>query len=227
MSKLIDLGHVISDGMRAYPGLPPARVSQLLTHEASRPHYEHRAEFSLTKLEIAGNTGTYLDSPWHRHADRFEISTIPIERVACLPGVVIDSNPTAQGRDIDLEFAPEVVGGAAVLIRTGWSRHWGSERYWLEGPYISTGFIDRLVEARPALIGVDFSNVDDPADPERPAHTRLLDAEILIVEHMCHLERLPVGDFTFHCAPLRVKGAASIPVRPYAVLAAARGSGGP
>lgn len=218
MRTLIDLGHRIYDGMEAYPGLPPARVSSLLTHEASREHYDHRAEFALTRVDIAGNTGTYLDSPWHRHQGGFDIAEIPLDRVADLPGVVVDAVPRKSGMAVDVDIETAGARRAALLIRTGWSRRWGSDEYWSEGPYLSNDAVDRIVEAQPSVVGVDFSNVDDTADPGRPAHTRLLDAEILIVEHLCNLDRVPENGFRFHCAPLLVEGAASIPVRPYALI---------
>ncbi|HZA41920.1 MAG TPA: cyclase family protein, partial [Actinomycetota bacterium] len=218
MARIIDLGHAIYDGMPAYPGLPPARVTQFLSHEGSRERYDHRAEFALTLLEIAGNTGTYLDSPWHRHSGAYDIAGIPLDRVADLPGFVVDGVDGAQGGASEVHFDSDTVRGGALLIRTGWSDRWSSEDYWTKGPCLATRTIDKIVQARPSLVGVDFSNVDDIRDPERPVHTQLLGADILIVEHLTGLSGLPREGFRFHCVPLSVGGAASIPVRPYAVV---------
>jgi kynurenine formamidase len=218
MSTLIDLGHAIQDGMAAYPGLPPPRVFPLVTHEESRDHYHDRAEFALTKLDIAGNTGTYLDSPWHRFPEGIDIAGIPLAHVANLRGMVVDATPSRSGNGIEVDVAAAAARGAALLIRTGWSQRWGSDDYWSEGPHLSLSAIARISEAAPRLVGVDFSNVDDLSDPARPAHTRLLGAGILIVEHMCHLDRLADRPFRLHCAPLPVRGTASIPVRPYALI---------
>jgi arylformamidase len=216
MARIIDLGHGIHDGMPAYPGLPAARVTQILTHEASRERYRHCAEFALTKLDIAGNTGTYLDSPWHRHPGAGDIATIPLERVVELPGLVVDA-AAGNGRSIHIGSVPPAVRGGALLIRTGWSDSWGTDSYWVDGPYLGAEAIDRILDAAPSIVGVDFANVDDPEDPHRPAHTRLLGAGILIVEHLTALASVPAGGFRFHCPPLAVTGAASLPVRPYAI----------
>lgn len=217
--RLIDLSHPLYDGMPAYPGLPSAQVRPLLTHEESRNHYGGQAEFCLTEVAFASNTGTYLDSPWHRFPDQPDIAAIPLERVTSLPGVIVEATLTDHGADIaDLGSK---AAGAAVLLRTGWDAHWATDRYWNGGPFLSEESVARLVEAGPSLVGVDCANVDDTTDPARPAHTRLLDAGIVIIEHLTNLANLPTTGFRFHCAPLAVRGAASIPVRPYAELTAA------
>lgn len=215
---LIDLAHPIRDGMGAYPGLPVARVQTVMTHESSRDSYAGQAEFCLTEVAFASNTGTYLDSPWHRYADAPDIGALPLEAVAALPGVVLD----ALVEDSDAvsfpgEPSPRSLAGHAVLVRTGWDAQWGRDSYW-RGPHLSAAAIDLLVAARPALVGVDFANVDDTEDPARPAHSRLLGAGVLVVEHLTRLDRLPADGFRFHCVPLAVQGAASMPVRPYAEL---------
>ena len=215
MVALIELGHPIHDGMSAYPGLPDARVRQVLSHADSRARYDGRAEFCLTALELACNTGTYLDSPWHRHPDAPDVADLPLRSVAALPGVVVD--PVGPGRPVDIEV-DERSRGAAVLVRTGWSERWGTPDYWTRGPCLSEAAVTALVAARPALVGVDFANVDDLDDASRQAHTRLLGTGIVVVEHMTGLHQLPPHGFTLHCAPLAVHGAASVPVRPYAVL---------
>jgi arylformamidase len=106
-----------------------------------------------------------------------------------------------------------------VLVSTGWDRLWGRADYWEPGPFLSAGLLDLLLEARPALVGVDFCNVDDTLDPSRPAHTRLLARGILIVEHLCGLESLRGTCFRFFAVPLRIEGGASFPVRAFAEIA--------
>lgn len=219
---LVDLAHPLRDGMAAYPGLPAARVWPVLTHEASRGSYAGRAEFCLTEVAFASNTGTYLDSPWHRFPEAPDVGALPLEAVAALPGVVIDGVADGSGA-VSLAGSstpgqaptPGALAGHAVLVRTGWDAHWGTDAYW-RGPHLSSAAVAALVEARPALVGVDFANIDDTADPARPAHTALLGAGVLVVEHMTGLEQLPAQGFRFHCVPLAVHGAASMPVRPYA-----------
>lgn len=221
---LVDLAHPLRDGMAAYPGLPAARVRPVMTHEASRGSYGGHAEFCLTEVAFASNTATYLDSPWHRYRDAPDIGALPLEAVAALPGVVLDA-VVEESDAVSLPGIASVgaLAGHAVLVRTGWDAHWATDAYW-HGPHLSETAVEALVEARPALVGVDFANVDDTTDPARPAHSRLLEVGVLVVEHLTRLDQLPADGFRFHCVPLAVHGAASMPVRPYAEVSVGAGS---
>ena len=215
MSTFVELNHVLEDGMTAYPGLPSPRIGAYLDHQASRPRYQDRAQFYLGKIDMVCNVGTYLDSPFHRFPEGADLSALPLDRVAGLPGIVIDAKPKAD-RSVDLDASASELRGRAVLVRSGWDRRWGTERYWEPGPYLSPASVDRLIDAECVLVGVDFWNVDDTQDPARPVHTRLLDAGILIVEHLCDLSALPATGFRFHAVPLRISRGASFPVRAFA-----------
>lgn len=212
--------------MAVYPGLPSPRIEPLISHLASRDNYGGRAEFSITRLFLIGNTGTYLDSPWHRHVDGPDLAGLPLEAVAGLDGIRLDGH-CPDGRSVLLEATADELAGKAVLIRTGWDRRWGTADYWLPGPFLADPTLDLLIGAGPALVGGDFWNIDDPADPARPAHTRLLAAGIPIVEHLRGLDLLPRSGFRFYAAPPAIREAASFPVRAFAEmgeLPAARGS---
>jgi arylformamidase len=168
----IDLSHPIEDGMAAYPGLPPVRIFAILDHDASRERYAGQAEFLLGGAELAGNTGTYLDAPFHRFRDREDLARLPLETVVGLPGLIVDS--AEPGRAVSLEGVDErSLRGRAVLVRTGWDARWGSEEYWSDAPFLPETVVERLVAAGVQLVGVDFGNVDDTADLSRPAHTGL------------------------------------------------------
>jgi kynurenine formamidase len=203
--------------MQAYPGLPSPRIGPFLDHEASRSHYSNQAEFYLGKVEMVCNLGTYLDSPFHRHRDGEDLSRVPLERVAGVPGIVLDAVPSSD-RSISLDCSASELRGRAVLIRTGWDRRWGTDAYWETGPYLASSFVDLLIRAQAILVGVDFWNVDNTIDPSRPAHTRLLAERILIVEHLCNLSALPRTGFRFSAVPLRIVRGASFPVRAFAEL---------
>jgi len=215
MKRLVDLSHALEDGMAAYPGLPSPKIGALLDHEASRPRYQGQAEFYLGKVEMACNTGTYLDSPFHRYAARADLSQIPLEKVAGVPGIVLDAAVSSH-EPIRLNPGESELHGKAVLIRTGWDERWGSERYFEPGPYLGSEFVELLIQAGAALVGVDFWNVDDTTDLARPAHTRLLGADILIVEHLSNLSALPLSGFRFYAVPPRIVRGASFPVRAFA-----------
>jgi kynurenine formamidase len=213
---LIDLSHPIEDGMAIYPGLPRPVVGAFLDHDASQERYEGKAEFHLGTVAFAGATGTYLDSPFHRHRDAADIAALPLERLAGLPGVTLDHDggPAAIGA---LERLPGV-NGHAVLLRTGWAERWGSDAYWEQGPFLGGDLLDALVAATPALVGIDTGNIDDMSDLTRPAHTRLLAADICIVENLADLTPLPASGFRFTAVPPAVVGGSNFPVRAFAEI---------
>jgi len=218
MSRFVELNHVLEPGMPAYPGLPEPRFGAVVDHEGSRGRYHGKAEFYIGTVNIVGNTGTYLDSPFHRYPDAPDLSEIPLNRVAGLDGIVLDGMMGA-AREVDVDAPAAEIRGRAVLVRTGWDQRWGSERYWELGPYLSSQSVERLVDAGAALVGVDFWNIDDTQDPARPVHTRLLGVGTPIVEHLCNLGSLPRTGFRFTAVPLRIARGASFPVRAYAELA--------
>jgi kynurenine formamidase len=217
MGKLVELNHPLEDGMRAYPGLPSPKIGAFLDHEASRSHYGGQAEFYLGQVDMVCNLGTYLDSPYHRHRDRSDLSQIPLEKVVGVPGIVLDA-AASPDRSIAVDCSAPELRGRAVLIRTGWDRRWGTDAYWEPGPYLASSFVHLLIRAGATLVGVDFWNVDDTGDPSRPAHTRLLAEGILIVEHLCNLSALPRTGFRFSAVPLRIVRGASFPVRAFAEI---------
>ena len=217
MTKFIELNHFIEDGMTPYPGLPRPQVGAFLDHEASRPRYQDRAEFYLGKVDMVCNIGTYLDSPFHRYRNGSDLSQIPLDRVAGVPGIVLDGK-VESNRSIVLGEPSSELTGRAVLIRTGWDKRWGTGSYWELGPYLSGESVDLLIRSRAVLVGVDFWNVDDTMDPGRPAHTKLLASSLLIVEHLCHLSDLPRSGFRFYAVPLRIVEGASFPVRAFAEM---------
>ncbi len=217
MKKFVELNHPIEDGMKAYPGFPSPRIGAFLDHSASRSHYHNKAEFYIGKIEMVCNVGTYIDSPFHRYPEGADLNEIPLERVSGLPGIVLDG-VVSQTRSVTFHCSESELCGRAVLIRTGWDQRWGTEKYWEPGPYLSEEVIDLLVRAKPTLVGVDFWNVDNTADPARPAHTRLLASNILIVEHLCNLSSLPRAGFRFYSVPLRIVKGASFPVRAFAEI---------
>ena len=215
MRKLVELNHILEDGMMAYPGLPRPKIGAFLDHKESRSRYNDQAEFYLGKVDMVCNLGTYVDSPFHRYPGGADLSQIPLERVSGIPGIVLDA-VVSSNRSITLDVIDSELRGKAVLIRTGWDKRWGTESYWEPGPYLSGESTDLMIRCKVFLVGVDFWNVDDTTDPSRPAHTRLLASEILIVEHLCNLSVLPRTGFKFYAVPLRIVGGASFPVRAFA-----------
>jgi kynurenine formamidase len=204
--------------MVTYPGLPGPEIGQHLTRRASRDHYAPGTEFAIGRISMVSNTGTYLDSPFHRYADGTDLAGLPLSRFADLDGVVVRTLG-AHGRAIGRELLlPYDVTGRAVLLHTGWDRHWGTEQYGSGHPYLTAAAAEWLADRKPALVGIDSLNIDDTEDGTRPAHTVLLAAGIAVVEHLRGLEQLPPRGFRFHAAPPAVEGMGTFPVRALAVL---------
>ncbi|HEX9890986.1 MAG TPA: cyclase family protein [Actinomycetota bacterium] len=214
--RYVELSHPLQDGMEAYPGMGSVHVGPILDHEGSRDRYKGKAEFYLGRVEMPVNTGTYLDAPFHRLREGEDLADLPLSRLAGLPGVVARARGAIDAVDIGLE--PADVRGKAVVVDTGWSERWGTPSYWEEMPYLSTASLDLLIEGKAAMVAVDFGNVDDTNDPVRPAHTRLLEAGILIVESLADPGALPDDGFRFFATPPRIVRGASFPVRAFAQI---------
>ncbi|MEU4378940.1 cyclase family protein [Micromonospora echinofusca] len=219
--RLVELSHVVTDGMTTLPGWPAPRITEWLTREASRANYAPGTEFQVGRIDMIANTGTYVDTPAHRFADGADLAATGLERLADLPGVVV--RVPAGTRAVDrLLLAPYEVAGHAVLLHTGWSAHFGTGRYGApEAPYLTGDGARALVDAGAALVGIDSINIDDmspAAAGERPAHSALLAAGVPVVEHLTGLDALPPTGFRFTAAPPMVAGMGTFPVRAFAVL---------
>ncbi len=216
--ELIDLSHIIEDGLITNQGLPAPRISDHLSREESRQHYAEGTEFHIGKIEMVANTGTYLDAPFHRYAEGRDLSELSLSSLANLEGLVVRIRGVV-GRGIGRNaFGNLPVQGKAVLIHTGWDAHWRSEQYFEGHPFLRRDAAQYLVDSGAVLVGIDSLNIDDTADGLRPAHTILLGAGIPVVEHLCGLHRLPDWGFKFHAGPVKVKGMGTFPVRAYGIL---------
>jgi kynurenine formamidase len=214
----VDLSHTVESGMITYKGLPAPVVCDYLSREASRTHYAPGTEFQIGKIEMVANTGTYLDSPFHRYTDGQDLSQLPLERLADLEAVVVRWD-CRRGRAIGASVLEGFsVSERAVLIHTGWSAHWRTDRYFEGHPFLTRDAAEYLREAGARLVGIDSFNVDDTEDMTRPAHSILLGAEIPIVEHLTGLDRLGDLGCRFFAVPVKVKGMGTFPVRAFGIV---------
>jgi kynurenine formamidase len=204
--------------VETYPGLPGPAVSDFLSRESSRSRYGPETTFQIARVDMVVNTGTYLDAPFHRFEGAADIADLPLERLADREGVLVDATGRS-GRAIGPDaFAGRSLSGKAVLVATGWSRHWGTPDYSGGHPFLTGEAARALAAAEPALVGIDSLNIDDAEDAARPAHTALLAAGIPILEHLCNLSQLPPSGFRLHAVPAPFHAVGSFPVRAYAIL---------
>lgn len=225
--QLIDLSHIVEDGMITYKGLPAPIICDYWSYDQSREKFQDAAEFHIGKIEMVANTGTYLDAPSHRYREGKDLSQLPLTSLANLDGVAIhlrEDLAINNQRAIDVALLQNKLNSIelsnkAIIIDTGWSNHWRTDNYYTgQHPFLTKEAATFLRNAQVKLVGIDSYNIDDTADLARPAHTILLGAEIPIVEHMTNLSSLPQIDFKFFAVPVKVKGFGTFPVRTFAVI---------
>ncbi len=216
--RFVDLSHTIENGMITYKGLPAPLICDHLSREQSRSRYAEGTEFHIGKITMVANTGTYLDSPFHRFADGADIAQLQMRALADLDAVVVRLTGMT-GRAIPRSaFAAIDVRDKAVLVHTGWDAHWRTDRYFEGHPFLTEEAALHLRDAGARLVGIDSLNIDDTEDGQRPVHTHLLGAGIPIVEHLCRLDGLPAAGFRFSAVPPKVRGMGTFPVRAFATL---------
>ena len=214
---IIDLSHPLEAGMPSYPGLPVPKFNVFLSHrdQPRYANYEPGVTFQIASYEFGGNTGTYVDAPFHRHPGGVDLMHLPLERLVNLPGILVRVNNDGPiGPD---HFRNVDVDAKAVLIRTDWSKRW-QRNYFMSGPYLTADTCEMLAQAGAALVGIDCANIDSMKDPARPAHTILLAAGIPIVEHLRSLDKLTGKPFRFFAAPPAIEGGTSFTVRAFAIV---------
>jgi kynurenine formamidase len=217
--RIVDLSHVIEHGMTTYKGLPGPHICDFWERTSTAGNYDDGSTFQIGRIDMVANTGTYLDSPFHRYAEGIDLADLPLPSLADLPGIVV-RRPWENDIEIGASvFEGREVTGKAVLVHTGWDRHWRTERYGEENPFLTGEAADWLIENGAVLVGIDSNNIDDTRGRARPVHTKLLGANIPICEHMTGLGQLPDEGFRFSAVPPKVRGMGSFPVRAYALLA--------
>ena len=214
---LIDLSHTVEHGLVTYKGLPAPIICDYLSREASRQRYASGTEFHIGKIEMVANTGTYLDSPFHRYADGVDLSGLRLEQLARLDALKVSARDR-QSINASHFSALKNIAGKAILVETGWSRHWKTDQYYEGHPYLTEDAAQFLADAGVVLVGIDSHNIDSTHDGHRPVHSILLRRGILIVEHLTALDRVPAAGFKFSAVPVKVKGFGTFPVRAFAEI---------
>lgn len=217
-ARLVDLSHSVEHGMVTYQGLPAPLICDYLSRADSRARYAPGTEFHIGRIDMVANTGTYVDSPFHRYADGKDLAELPLESLAALPCLVARVDPHGPAAIERLPFDAREVRGKAVLVHTGWDRHWRTDGYFAGHPFLTGGLAQWLADAGAVLVGIDSYNIDDTRGNTRPVHSTLLGREIPIVEHLCGLAAAPERGARFHAVPVKVRGFGTFPVRAYVEL---------
>lgn len=214
--KFVDLSHTIFDGLITYKGLPAPLICDYMSREQSKAHYDQGTTFQIGKIEMITNTGTYIDCPFHRFEHGGDLSEVELEQFADLDAITINAGPVMS---VGPEFFMDMeIRNKAVLVFTDWSRHWNTAAYFEGHPFLTAEAAEYLKGAQVKLVGIDSHNIDDTRARSRPVHTTLLGADILIVEHLCNLDKLPAAGYRFNAVPPKFKGVGTFPVRAYAKL---------
>jgi len=216
---LIDLSHAIEEGMITFKGFPGPHLCDYWTREASTAHYDDGSSFHIGRIDMIANTGTYVDSPFHRYADGADLAALPLESLADLDALVIRKPFEGGLATYAADFQGFDVRGRAVLVHTGWDRHWRTDAYFDDHPFLTAAAAEWLVDHGAAFVGIDSHNIDDTRTRSRPVHSKLLAAGIPIGEHLTNLGAAPDHGFRFSAVPPKVVGMGTFPVRAYARVA--------
>ena len=217
--RLIELSHVIEHGMTTYKGLPGPAICDYWQREGSKAFYDDGSSFQIGRIDMVANTGTYLDTPFHRFADGDDLAGVGLEKLAALPGLAV-RQPCEQGLAVGADaFEGLALGGKAVIVHTGWDRLWRTPDYQENHPFLTAGAAELLAASGARLVGIDSCNIDDTRTRSRPVHTILLRAGVPICEHLTNLGALPESGFAFTAAPPRIVGMGTFPVRAFAFIA--------
>lgn len=214
----VDLSHTVYNGLVTYKGLPAPVICDYLSREASRERYAPGTEFQIGRIDMVANTGTYVDSPFHRYADGKDLSEVGLEAFAGLPAIVIRANYRGGLAVGARYFKDRDLRGRAVLVHTGWDKNWDTEAYFVDHPFLTQDAAEYLRDSGVRLVGIDSMNIDDTRGNSRPVHSTLLRSEIVIAEHLCNLGDVPDAGFTFSAVPPKFKGVGTFPVRAFATL---------
>ena len=218
-SLLVDVSHTVEHGMITYKGLPAPIISDYLKREDSRTRYAPDTEFHIGKIEMVANTGTYLDSPFHRYARGKDLAALDLNSLANLDGIVVRCTDREGAAITEQSFTGIDVKDKAVLVHTGWDKHWRTEEYSNGNhPFLTEGAATYLAKNAAVLVGIDSFNIDATSDGNRPAHSVLLGHDIPIVEHLCGLGELPDSGFKFFAVPVKVREFGTFPVRAFGIV---------
>lgn len=215
-TKIIDLTQPLSEKTTVYPGSaqPSFEPTSTVEKDGYREH----------QLSMLSHTGTHIDAPAHvLHSGRF-LDQFPMEKFIGSARVIDCRNRNEISLEFLQTFEYEITNVDFVLFYTGWQHRWNTVRYFGDCPVPTTEAAHYLAGFNLKGIGVDAFSLDKIISANKapseiiPNHHILLGKEILLIENLTNLDKLPETDFTFQCFPLNVENADGSPVRAIAMI---------
>jgi kynurenine formamidase len=225
-ARVVDLSHDLEEHMPNYP-----------THSKFFHNlwgsYWHGGRSLTYQLVMNEHNGTHVDAPAHFISDAKPQAHVTIERVPVTRligrGARLDCRAFKPGDYVTKDFVSAweaghgaLQSGDIVLFDFGWAARWGlrpnDQRYLEDWPGVSMEAAVYLLGKSVAALGVDTLSPDPPAAlAKNPIHPAVLEKQVLIIENLCNLDRLP-DFFLFLALPLKIRGGSGSPIRAVALV---------
>lgn len=209
MGKIIDLSYDITHQMKVFPADPAVGILR---------HHDYQNGYFVSQVIFGTHTGTHIDVPVHKIMGGKTVDEVPIERFTGRAYVMDIPNlkPLEEITPAHLErYSAKLNGVHAVILKTYWGKHFGQDDFFTSFPGLSEEAVDWLFAHQIFLIGLESPSVN--ALRHQQIHTLLLEKEILIVESLANVDRIPSEYVDFFAVPLKLKGLDGSPVRAFAV----------
>jgi arylformamidase len=208
--RVIDLTMRIRPSMKVFPGSPKP---SFITWSRFDVHgYDSEAMFMST------HTGTHIDAPSHFAPGLASIDRIPARRLVCNALLIKVHKNENQLIELDNLKDTPISQGDTVVFATGWEKHTSDKNYMVENPGLSAQAAKYLVRKKVNAVAIDGPSIDAGFDEKFAAHNILLPANILAIENLCNVGRIPKERFTLVVGSLKLAGATGSPVRALAIV---------
>lgn len=213
--KLIDLTLTISPKIPTFPGSPSP---QFITWSTIKDD-----GYNLELLFLSSHTGTHMDAPYHFAKNGLKINQISLSRFirkATLIKLKKEQNQSISKTDIIKyeEKNGRIKNNSTIIFFTNWQKNIQKNFYFKTNPGLSIAATKYLITKKPNLIGIDSPSIDLGKDTKFSVHGILSRNNVLIVENLCNLEKVPKSNFQFMALPLKLKNATGSLVRALAIM---------
>lgn len=210
MISVIDLSHTIQLGMPVYPGTPTPRVVSVCTHNLHG--------FAEQELSITTHIGTHIDAPFHMLKEGKTLIDFSPDKFL---GTAFKICYNKEGEDLIERIESKMANYGTpefILLSSGWSENWGNKKYFMNFPLPNNDTINHIAGLKIKGLGIDTPSIDKVGADVFRNHKCILGKEIIIIENLTNLQKLPDGLFRFQCLPLKIKNSDGSPVRAIAQI---------